>query len=261
MSLMLAAFLMSSLSLAWAADPDLLALYTFKEGKGTTVKDVSGVGDPLDLTVADLGAVSWIAGGGLSIDSKTLVASNGPATKIIDGCTATNEITIEAWVKPANDTQKGPARIVTLSANASNRNFTFGQDSTGYQIRLRTTVTGNNGVNPALPVPNAVATDGLSKLAYTRDASGTAKFYINGEEVANANIAGDFSNWNASYRFGLGHELNRDESLGRFWLGEYHLVAIHSRALTQDEIKMRMRMPVEPRGKLAVTWAEIKVFR
>ena len=45
--------------------------------------DVSGVGSPLDLTVADPDNVSWIAGGGLSIDSATFVESAGSATKFI----------------------------------------------------------------------------------------------------------------------------------------------------------------------------------
>jgi hypothetical protein len=40
-------------------------LYTFREGSGTTVHDVSGVGAPLDLEISDGSAVSWISGGGL----------------------------------------------------------------------------------------------------------------------------------------------------------------------------------------------------
>ena len=63
----LVAFLISWLSLAWSADPDLLVLYTFQERSGTTVKDVSDTGTPLDLTIADPDAVNWIPGGRLSI--------------------------------------------------------------------------------------------------------------------------------------------------------------------------------------------------
>jgi hypothetical protein len=259
MLLLLTILLMGSLCLAWAADPDLLVLYTFKEGKGSTIKDVSGVGDPLDLVVEDPGSIGWMAGGGMIIKEKTVAKSEDPATKIIEGCKATNEITIIAWVKPDNKNLTGPARVVTCSANPSNRNFTFGQDTSGYQIRLRTTTTGNNGVNPALPVPNVVVTNKVSRLAYTHAASGETKLYINEEEVASANITGDFSNWNDTYRVGIGHELDRAEDLGRMWLGEYHLVAIYSRALDQAEIKSVM--PVEPQGKLSSTWAEIKALR
>jgi hypothetical protein len=246
-------------SIAWAADPDLLVSYTFRTGKGDTIEDVSGVGDPLNLIVEEPANISWIPGGGLLFKDVDLAKTEGPATKVIEGCQATNEITIVAWIKPDNLDLKGPARMFTMSADPSNRNFTMGQDTTGYQIRLRTTTTGNNGVNPALAVPNSVDTNKVSKLAYTRNEGGEAKLYINGVEAGKENVAGDFSNWNPSYRLGIGHELNRADDLGRMWLGEYHFLAIYSRALTQNEINSIVGAPVESRGKLAGTWAEIKV--
>jgi uncharacterized repeat protein (TIGR01451 family) len=112
----------------------LQALYTFEEGSGTAVHDVSGVGAPLHLTVEDGAAVGWVPGGGLSINSSTIVASAGAATRIIDASRATDEISIEAWVMPANTTQGGPARIVTLSDGAVWRNFTLGQQGSSYDI-------------------------------------------------------------------------------------------------------------------------------
>ena len=259
--LVFVALLLASWSIAWAADPDLLVSYTFKTGSGDTIKDVSEVGDPLDLVVEEPANVSWIPGGGLLFKDVDLAKTEGPATKVIEGCKATNEITIIAWVKPDNLDLTGPARIFTMSADPSNRNFTLGQDTTGYQVRLRTTVTGNNGVEPALPIPDSVSTDKMSKLAYTHDDAGETKFYIDGQEVASANIGGDFSNWNSAYRLGIGHELNRADDLGRMWLGEYHFLAIYSRALTQDEIRSVIGASVDPRKKLTATWAEVKAFR
>ena len=55
----------------------LLALYDFKEGAGTTVRDVSGVGTPLDLTIIKPSAVNWMADGGLSIQASTAIRSPG----------------------------------------------------------------------------------------------------------------------------------------------------------------------------------------
>ncbi len=258
MVLILVIFLMLSLESAWAADPDLLVEYTFKDGSGDTISDVSGVGEPLDLVVEVPANVSWIPGGGLSFDDVDLAKSEGPATKIIEACKASNAITIIVWVKPDNLELTGPARAFTLSANPSNRNFTFGQDLTGYQIRLRTTVTGNNGVNPALSAPDTVDLNKMSRLAYTHDAAGDTVFYVDGAEVATANIGGDFSNWNDTYQLGIGHELNRADDLGRMWLGEYHYLAIYSRALTENEINSIVGAPVEPQGKLTDTWGRIK---
>ena len=257
---MLVVLLINSLRLIWAAEPDLVVEYTFKTGSGDTIKDVSGVGAPLDLVIEEPANVSWIPGGGLLFKDVDLAKTEGPATKIIEACKASNEITIVAWIKPANTDLTGPARIFTLSTDPSNRNFTLGQDTTGYQIRLRTTVTGNNGYEPPLRVPDTVETNKMSKLVYARDKDGGVKFYIDGEEVAGDvdTIPGEMSNWNDSYQLGIGHELNRADDLGRMWLGEYHYLALYSRALTQSEVTSLAGAPVEHRGKLAVTWAEMK---
>jgi hypothetical protein len=219
------------LKMAVGRPSGMLVLYTFEEGSGTTIYDVSGVGTPLNLSVSGSGA-SWIPGGGLAINSSTIVASAGSARKVIDACRATNEITIEAWVRPANVTQGGPARIATLSADLYNRNFTLGQDGNAYNVRLRTTTAGNNGTSPSLSTPDGSLTTDLTQVVYTRDASGAAKIYINGAQRASTTVGGDFSNWNGGYRLGLANELTGD----RPWLGELHRVAIYNHALTQSEV-------------------------
>ncbi len=100
-----------------------------------TVHDVSGVGQPLDLTIEEKeGAVGWLAGG-LAITGRTLVATPGRATKLIQAAKASNQVTIEAWVKPANATQRA-VRIVTLSAKPRFRNFTLDQDGKQYHHLL-----------------------------------------------------------------------------------------------------------------------------
>jgi len=221
----------------------LVVLYTFEEGSGRTVHDVSGAGLPLDLIVEDGWAVSWIPGGGLSIDSPTIVASASAATKVIDSCWATDEISIEAWLKPSDEASgdSSPARIVTLSKNKSKRNFSLGQGMPAdqrtpvYDVRLRTTETSDNGL-PSLYTPEGSLTAQLSHVVYTRSASGVARLYINGIEGANGNIGGDFSGWDDSFRLALANELSpADKHLA--WLGEYHLVAIYNRALSQAEVR------------------------
>ncbi|UCC63179.1 MAG: LamG domain-containing protein [Anaerolineae bacterium] len=209
----------------------LQVLYTFEEGKGKTLHDVSGVGQPLNLIVKDKAAVSWLPGG-LAITGETLVATPKPATKLIEAAKASNEITFEAWVKPADAAQGGPARIVTLSVDTHERNFTLGQDGKHYQTRLRATPTDLNGTEQALEA-GEVVTDDLSHLVYARDVSGRARFYLNGVEVGSRNVRGSFSNWDDGYRFGLGNEFTLD----RPWRGELHLVAIYDRALGQAEVE------------------------
>ena len=217
----------------------------------------------------DQNALSCIPGGGLSIDSITVAQNDDPATKIIDACMSTNEITIEAWVKPGSDDQGGPARIVTCSIDGSNRNFTFAQDNAipanGYQVRLRTTATNANGSDPRIEAANTLIMGEISKLAYTRNEAEEAIFYVNGEQRDSKAIPGDFSNWVPEHQMAIGHEINMEGE--RSWLGEIYLIAIYNVALTQDEIQDEARqenlvgMPIEPQGKLPVTWAEIKSLR
>ncbi|NOY60719.1 MAG: T9SS type A sorting domain-containing protein [Calditrichaeota bacterium] len=212
------------------AKKDILVLYTFRENKGTIIKDVSGVGAAMDIQIENPATVTW-GDGFLKINGATTIASSGAATKIIAACKASKEVTIETWVRPASINQSGPARIVTLSSDAYHRDFTLGQESSSYETRLRTTTTGENGMNPALRADAAVLPQ-LTHLVYTRSSQGTARIFINGKQVSSSNdISGSFANW-SDFRFALANELNG----GRKWLGEFHLVAVYSRALTQDEI-------------------------
>ena len=223
-------------------DPDLsmrvtanqLVLYAFEEGTGTRVYDVSGVGIALDLIVEDEAAISWIAGGGLEINSSTVIKSVGAARKVIEAVKARNELTIEAWITPANTTQSGPARIVTLSRDTSYRNFTLGQRSDAYDVRLRTTNTSDNGI-PSLRAPYGCVTNQLTHVVYTRNwnffGTGVIKLYVNSVLVASGTEGGYCSFW-GNYALALGNELTGDCP----WLGTYHMVAIFDRAIDQAEV-------------------------
>ncbi len=208
----------------------LVALYDFEEGEGAVVKDVSGVGEPLNLEIKEPDDVRWVAGG-LSIEKNTLVSSDVAPAKIIEACRLTNAITIEAWIKPANTTQGGPSRIVALTKNPLQRNFTLGQQGGSYDVRLRTTATGENGANPSFSTQGGVATQ-LSHVVYTRDEKGTAAVYINGSLTKTGPIRGSLSNWADDMQFALANEFTS----ARAWLGELHLVAIYNRALPAADV-------------------------
>ena len=168
----------------------------------------------------------------LSLDSAALIASDEAATKISEAVVASGEISVEAWIAPDNLTQRGPARIVTLSSDSLNRNVTLGQDRDEFQVRLRTTTTGTNGVGRTVGSSSDAVTTDLSHVVYTRDASGDAHLYVDGVLVASETIDGSLANWDESYRFGLGDEL----STGRPFVGEYDLVAVYGTALTGDDV-------------------------
>jgi hypothetical protein len=208
----------------------LVALYDFEEGAGTTVRDRSSAAPPLDLRIESPRTVGWRPGA-ISLNGSAAIASSAPAKKIVDAVTKSGAISIEAWVKPENKKQNGPARIVSLSADPGQRNFTLGQDAARYDVRFRTEKTGVNGT-PSLATPNDVLTTELTHVVYTRDSSGKATIYLNGEEKATAESAGSLANWSGDFRLLLANERTGD----RPWRGELHLVAIYERALSADEV-------------------------
>ncbi|MEZ5591645.1 MAG: PKD domain-containing protein [Gammaproteobacteria bacterium] len=213
-----------------------IALYTFEEGAGGTVKDVSGAGVPLDLVISNPASVNWLPGGGIAITKAATIRSSGAASRLRTALQASQAITIEAWVTPANTTQAGPARIVALSQDGLNGgNFAMGQDGTKYMTRLRTSTTDKYG-KPALSTSTGTAVTGLSHLVYTRNASGQARFYINGIQESSATVSGNFSNW-GDFALALANEPSADkQGKERPWLGEMYLVAMYDRALSAAEV-------------------------
>ncbi|NEP19359.1 MAG: LamG domain-containing protein, partial [Leptolyngbya sp. SIO4C1] len=203
---------------------DLLAFYTFNAGSGNTIYDTSGIGDPLNLSIADSDDVSW-GDSVLNINAPALISSLQPAQKIVSGAAASSALTLEAWLTPQNINQSSLAHILTLSATQRNRNFTLGQTLDSYEVRLRTTHTSNRG-NPALVSPTGSAVPGLTHLVYTRDANGNTGLYLNNQLVSNQTVTGSFANWNSDFRLALGNEIKG----GRPWLGSLDLVAIYGQS-------------------------------
>lgn len=220
----------------------LVVLYDLDEAAGSIVHDVSGVGSALDLTIADLGSVSWVPGG-LSLDSATIIASSTSATKIYDAVTESGALTIETWIQPDLIDQGGtpPARIVTMSADSVQRNFTLGQDLGNYDFRLRSTATNVNGT-PSTRSVDTVQTSSLAHVVYTRDPSGVTQIYVDGKLEVSGRADGDLSNWGSNYLFALGNELTMD----RPWLGDLHLVSVYDRALSSSEVLQNFDAGADP---------------
>lgn len=213
----------------------LLALYDFSVADGDIVQDLSGVGEPVDLRITSPKAVRRSTGS-LQVRGKTLIRSDKPAVKIIEAVRQSGEITVEAWVRPANLSQSGPARIVTLSRDSNERNFTIGQDSDKLEARLRTLKTSLNGI-PAFSTPNKSLSTNLTHVIYSRDRSGRTRIFINGKQVVEQTVAGATDNWHGSFQLALANELNGE----RPWLGTYFLVAIYSRDLSTQEIEQNFK--------------------
>lgn len=209
----------------------LVALYDFTETSGSTVKDTSGVGTPLDLAIQDSDSVVW-QGGSMKVQAVSLIQSELPATKIIDACMASNEITVEAWVKPASLVTNG--RIVSNAINNNDRNFQLKQQNEVFQARVRTSVD-PDGENPqTLTTPGTAQNVEVQHLVSTRAVDGTSLIYLDGVVASEpvTPVAGNHGTWDPSYTLTLANE----PTTQRPWLGEMHLVAIYCRALSSDEV-------------------------
>ncbi|OYV85948.1 MAG: hypothetical protein B7Z73_12615, partial [Planctomycetia bacterium 21-64-5] len=222
------------------ATQGLLVLYTFDESSGGVIRDHSGVGEPLDSKIETPRAVAR-QNGRFVVTSSSRIVSAKPAKKISDAIKQSGELTLEAWVRPIDDRQGGPARIVSLSADPGQRNFTLGQERDRYDVRLRTTKTDGNGIPSLSTPPGAVQAD-LTHVAYTRDRTGNTRIYVNGHQQAEGKTEGDLSGWSHEFRLSLANELTGD----RPWLGELRLVAVYAGALTEHEIGRNFAAGLKP---------------
>lgn len=210
------------------AAPKPIVLYQFDRDTSSQIIDSSGVNPPAHLEISDKGALKQAAGS-LTLVRPALLATKSPPAKLINAVQKSGEITISAWVTPANLSQSGPARIVTLSKDSSNRNVTLGQDAAKFDARFRTERTGNNGI-PSLS--SGKVEKKRTHLVFTRSRDGRGTLFINGRQTGQRNFPGSPKNWDRGYRFALGNEISND----RPWLGTYHEVSIYASALSPSEV-------------------------
>ncbi|MCO6413152.1 MAG: LamG domain-containing protein [Thiogranum sp.] len=222
-------------------EADVIALYEFKTGSGNIALDSSGVLPELNLTLS--GDVNWVGGWGIEIVNGKAQGSTANSKKLHDLITATGEYSIEAWVAPGNVVQEGPARIVSYSAGTNARNFTLGQTQYNYDFLHRSSTTDANG-EAALSTADAdedlQAT--LQHVVVTFDPVSGRRIYVNGVFTDDVDPVptGNLNDWDDSFAFVLGNEVSGD----RLWAGTIRMVAIHNRALTQEQITQNFEVGV-----------------
>ncbi len=168
----------------------------------------------------------------------------GADKALFEACRKSGQLTIETVISTASLQQSGPARIVTFSLDAGNRNFTLGQDGDKLILRVRTPQTGLNGSKPqltltTLPLNRAV------HLAVTYQ-SGKTTCYLEGKQVMTTNkVRGDFSNWEP-YKLLFGDEAAGD----RDWQGMLDGVSLYARVLTEAEVRRHAAAYRKARGPL-----------
>ncbi|MGL6162435.1 LamG domain-containing protein [Microbulbifer sp.] len=214
-------------------ESNAIALYEFKTGSGTTAFDTSGVNPAIDLNLS--GDVEWLGSWGIQLKGGKAQGATATSRKLYDTLIATGEYTIETWVAPANVTQEGPARIVTYSGGNDIRNFTLGQAMYNYVFQNRSESTDADGM-PALITDDMAerAQATLQHVVATYDPIEGRKLYVNGEFTGDADPAeaDTLSTWDDTFALALGSEVSNDN----VWQGAVRLLAIHSLALSPEDI-------------------------
>jgi chitodextrinase len=157
----------------------LVVLYDFKTGSGTSVPDVSGAGAPMDLTIS--GDVAW-SGSGNGVVMNTgagdgIIQTAASGAKVIGALQATGQCSFEAWVQPDNLTQRGPARIIAISPDATDQNYVLGQQEDDLQVRLQHTGKDDNDARPRLETTDNGLTTALTHIVHTFDGT-TERLYV-----------------------------------------------------------------------------------
>jgi len=219
----------------------VIARWEFKEGgDATKTRDTSGIDPPMDLQFD--GDVSWVGGWGINLNGGRAIAQQEGSVKLYNKIRERNEYSIEAWVAPNNVTQEGPARIISYSAGDDNRNFMLGQTQYNYDFLHRSEASDDTG-NPALSTDDDAERlqASLQHVVVTYNAQDGRKIYVNGEFTGDEDpaVSESIGDWVNTYQFRLG---TLDSNFT--WRGVIRMVAIHNRALTQEQITQNFEVGV-----------------
>ena len=207
--------------------PGAVALYTFDDGTGKKVSDVSGVAPALDLTIQVNDSTRW-TNGGLAVDANSLLFSTA-AAKIVSACKASNEVTVEAWVKSSTITNGTIQRITAISVGVAFPVVSMSAQNDTVLFRIRTSTQANDAENDYFSTGSLKV--GLQHIALTRRADGVYRGYIDGALVVDKTTGGNLSTWTDQAIC-----VANEHTVDRPWIGELRLVAYYAKALSQAEI-------------------------
>ena len=211
-------------------ESNVIALYEFRAGAGSTAFDFSGVDPSLNLNL--VGDVSWVGSFGLRFNGGIAFGNVDDSAKLFTRLRRTGEYSLEAWVIPANVTQDGPARIVTYSGGVDDRNFTLGQTLYDYDFLSRSSEIDESEFL-STPSADEVLQATLQHVVVNYHSLRGRQIYVNGELVAeDETVAGNLNNWDDIYALSLGGEVGGIDS----WAGTIRLLAIHERRLTEEQV-------------------------
>lgn len=240
-------------------DSDIIAKYEFKTGKGTVAFDTSGIDPVANLNL--IGNVTWSSAWGVKFaDTGRAQATVTGSRKLYDLLLGTGEYTVETWIIPdsldqgAND--NNPARIVSYSGSADERNFSLGQYDYNYVGMNRTDKSDANGT-PVLATNDndQRAQASLQHVVLSFDPVRGRRLYVNGEFTGDTDPTANafLKEWDNGYALVAGNEVSGN----RPWAGSLRFLAIHKRAMSEVDIKTNFDVGVGARYLLLFNVSEL----
>jgi hypothetical protein len=113
------------------------------------------------------------------------LATDGPFAKFAESVQRDDFFFISIGMASADQTQRGPERIVSISADADHHNITIGQERDALIIRLRTPASGENGQKPEVLIPGVfVSSDWRNQNITIRYNAPLMLVWVDGAEYA-----------------------------------------------------------------------------
>lgn len=84
---------------------------------------------------------------GVALNSNHWLKTVAPVTLLNERIRKSSQFTIFTTLATSNTNQTGPARIISISRSMLSRNFTLGQQGNDLDLRIRTSITGENGAH------------------------------------------------------------------------------------------------------------------
>jgi hypothetical protein len=171
----------------WAGSVSQLTIYPFAM-PGSQVSDLATPGASPRSTQPPILDIS--PGANSTAPNGQPLLPRQEELKLCETLMGRNQFTLVVAMRPSNVEQTGPARIVTFSEDAFNRNFTLGQINKALTFRLRTPASGPNGVDPALYTGSVLSANQTSVVTAVYDGR-ISRLYVDGKPVAGADLGAE----------------------------------------------------------------------
>jgi VanZ family protein len=156
-----------------------------------SVQEVRELGDPTQPWARDL-----LIARGAYIHPEAITCKGEEAQRLarpisqrfLDLAVKRNGFAIIAHAKTAETQQEGPARLISFSRDQFHRNFDLGQENNRLVFRVRTVLTGPNGMEPHTETSPVIEANRLIKVVATFDGA-IARVYVDEHLRGRANLA------------------------------------------------------------------------